>query len=86
VVVLGPPTVALVYGIVITTGDQVPVADAVAVAAAVTDVGFNAAQVAVELATVAPQKYPHMGTIEPSGIVTVVGAAVRLTACGNVCP
>jgi hypothetical protein len=79
VLVVTAPTVVLVYGIVITTGDQVPVDGVVAVAAAVTDFGFNAAQVAVELATVVPQKYPHMGTSEPSGIVTVVGAAVRAT-------
>jgi len=54
---------------VITTGDH-PLA-----------LGFSLAQVAVELATTAPQLYPHMGTEEPSGIVMLVGPAVKLTCC-----
>jgi hypothetical protein len=57
-----------VYGIVITTGDQV-----------VPAFGFRAAQVAPEGAELASQLYPHMGTICPSGNVVAVGAAVRLT-------
>jgi hypothetical protein len=58
-------------GIVITTGDQVP-----------PDAGFSALHVAfgVEPLT-APQKYPHMGTTDPSGSVTEAGAAVRMTVC-----
>jgi hypothetical protein len=56
---------------VITTGDQA-VADGVAANA-----GFNEVQVAAVAAV--PQKYPHMGTAEPSGNVAVAGAAVRLT-------
>src|ERR1700690_59730 len=60
-------------GTVITTGDHCVPADA----------GFVAAHVAVEPPTTVPQKYPHIGTIEPSGSVVEVGAAVRLTCC---CP
>src|ERR1035438_9084653 len=47
-------------GTVITTGDQV---------FDVTDAGFNAAQVATGAVLVAgvPQKYPHIGTVQPSG-------------------
>jgi hypothetical protein len=42
-------------GTVITTGDHVPTAPALAVAAVVTDPGFKAAQVAVEPVARAPQ-------------------------------
>jgi hypothetical protein len=35
----------------------------------------------VEPVTADPQKYPHMGTVVPSGKVVVVGAAVKLTVC-----
>jgi hypothetical protein len=48
---------------------------------AVTEFGFAAAQVAVDPVTAVPQKYPHMGTIVPSGSVVVVDAAVRLSVC-----
>src|SRR5271169_1226183 len=58
-------------GTVITTGDHAVPADP----------GFVAAHVAVEPLTAVPQKYPHIGTTEPSGRVVVVGAAVRLTCC-----
>jgi hypothetical protein len=46
---------AAAVGTVMTTGDHVPTAAAVAEAGVVTDAGFKAAQVAVELATRAPQ-------------------------------
>src|ERR1035438_5290711 len=62
-----PP--AAPVGTVITTGDQ-PVA-----------VGFNAAHVAVEPLTAVPQKYPHIGTVEPSAMVTLVGATLKLIVC-----
>jgi hypothetical protein len=42
-------------GAVMTTGDHVPIAPAVAVAGVVTDAGFKAAQVAVEPVMRAPQ-------------------------------
>src|ERR1035438_9400336 len=56
-------------GTVIPTGNQ-PAAS-----------GFNAAQVAKEPLTAAPQVYPHMGTVAPSGRVIVDGPAVKLTCC-----
>src|SRR5436305_11554726 len=57
-------------GTVMITGDQ-PVA-----------VGFNFAQVAVEpTGCVASQLYPHIGTDEPSGRVSVVPPALKLTCC-----
>jgi hypothetical protein len=59
-------------GTVITTGDHV---------AAVVDAGFNAMQVAVAPGAAVPQLYPHIGTVEPSAMVTVVGPAVRLMVC-----
>jgi hypothetical protein len=68
-------------GTVITTGDQVAgIMGGVVVAA---DSGFNAAQLAVDVTVVARgvQKYPHIGTVVPSGCMLVVGAAVRLTCC-----
>jgi hypothetical protein len=35
----------------------------------------------------APQLYPHIGTVCPSGKVVLVGAAVRVTAlCANAAP
>jgi hypothetical protein len=46
---------AAAAGTVITTGDHVPTAPAVAGAAVVTDAGFKAAQVAVEPVARAPQ-------------------------------
>jgi hypothetical protein len=64
-------------GTVITTGDQ----PAGVVVVARGAFGFNGAQVAVEPATAAPQVYPHIGTVEPSGSVTEVGPAVKLTLC-----
>jgi hypothetical protein len=61
-------------GIVITTGDQV--------GGVVSDAGLSALQVAFGAEPLtAPQKYPHMGTTDPSGRVTEVEAAVRLTVC-----
>src|ERR1700675_59136 len=61
-----------------TTGDQV---DGTVVTAGDTDMGFKAAHATVEPAAAVPQKYPHIGTVVPSGKVVVVGAAVKLTAC-----
>jgi hypothetical protein len=43
--------------------------------------GASDAHVAVDPATAVPQKYPHMGTVVPSGIVAVVGFAIRLICC-----
>jgi hypothetical protein len=54
---------------VITTGDHAAAA------------GFNATQVALAPDAGAPQLYPHIGTVEPSAMVTVVGPAVRLMVC-----
>jgi hypothetical protein len=58
---------------VITTGDH-PVA-----------AGFAALQLAVVIAPTAPQAYPHIGTLVPSGNVVLVGAAVRVT-CAEITP
>jgi hypothetical protein len=58
-------------GTVITTGDQVfePIV-----------AGFSGLQVVFGvMPPTRPQKYPHIGTVEPSGNVTVVGIAVRFT-------
>src|SRR5207248_9464207 len=64
-------------GTVMITGDQP--AGVVVVAAGAS--GFKLAHVAVEPVTAVPQLYPHIGTTEPSGKVTVVGPAVKLTCC-----
>jgi hypothetical protein len=55
-------------GTVITTGDQVA------------EAGFSGWHVVFGvLPPTAPQKYPHIGTVEPSGSRAEVGIAVRLT-------
>jgi len=58
-------------GTVITTGDHVVVAGRIQRGARGGGGGAGGA----------PQKYPHIGTVEPSAGVTLVGAAVRLMVC-----
>jgi hypothetical protein len=65
-------------GTVITIGDHAVVEGGTNCASP----GFDALQVAP--AAPVPQKYPHIGTADPSGMVAVAGAAVRLTVCAFV--
>ena len=74
VVVNDSPFVRLILrswpvGTVIITGDH-PLAP-----------GFSLAHVALELGIGSPQLYPYMGTVLLSGMVMLVGPAVKFTAC-----
>src|SRR5260370_16388340 len=59
-----------------TTGDQ-----GFGVVGVTTARGFKAAHVAVAPVAAVPQKYPHIGTVVPSGKVVVAGAADKLMVC-----